>query len=142
MGEQACEIWLVAGTGPATSDVGHHWLDGARCRTKRSLFEHWAARLSFPGYFSRNWDAFADCLADFTLADTAGGTGLVLTVENAGDLLADGEDADLAVLVEVLRDTVEDMRSSPDPSGRADITVEFSDTPAHLAKLRRRLPGG
>ena len=40
-------------------------------RSKEKLFSVYARRLSFPGYFGWNWDAFEECLGDRSWFDAA-----------------------------------------------------------------------
>ncbi|MCT9929471.1 barstar family protein [Planotetraspora sp. A-T 1434] len=128
-------VWSLAGSRPLAGDVTVRLLDGHRCRTKESLLTHWAGRLSFPGYFGRNWDAFEECLIDFLHDSVPSGDGLVLRVENAGDLLIEGDESELRVLADILRTVVADFREPGSP----DVAVELADDEARLAALRRRL---
>jgi RNAse (barnase) inhibitor barstar len=50
-----------AGSGAACFDI-----DLARARTKEQLLDAFAAGLSFPATFGRNWDALADVLQDLS----------------------------------------------------------------------------
>src|SRR5262249_40937210 len=59
-------------------------LDGARCRTKRTLLDEMARVLAFPAYFGRSWDALEDCLTDLSWLP---GAGYVLVVTRAERLL-------------------------------------------------------
>ena len=84
--------WLTVSTGPAPVVV-----DGRACWTRAAFFEEVARVLRFPGYFGRNWDAFADCLRD-----TTGAGDIALVVTHAEDLLADEPPEQLATLLAVL----------------------------------------
>jgi RNAse (barnase) inhibitor barstar len=41
-------------------------VDGAAMTDRASMFDDFAAACDFPGWFGRNWDAFADCLSDLS----------------------------------------------------------------------------
>ncbi|MEZ0072641.1 barstar family protein [Planotetraspora sp. GP83] len=131
-------VWFPAGARPLSEGATVRLLDGRRCRTKESLFDHWAERLAFPSYFGGNWDAFEECLTDFLHAGVPGagsGAGLVLRVEHAGDLLIEGSDDDLRVLADILRTVVAEYRRP----GRPDAVVELTDDEARIVALRRQL---
>lgn len=51
--------------------------------------DQFADKLSFPGYFGRNWDALVDCLDDLH-GHVTGGVGLVCVIHNA-DVLLDSD---------------------------------------------------
>jgi hypothetical protein len=110
-------------------------LDGRRCRTKAELLAHWAERLKFPIYFGQNWDAFEECLAEFLDRDSSEAGGLVLRIEHAADLLANDRDADLVILVDIVRSLVERTIAA----GRLAVAVELIDEVGRLASLRERL---
>ncbi|MET8158691.1 barstar family protein [Sphaerisporangium sp. NPDC005289] len=116
--ERPLPRWLTVSTGPAPAVV-----DGSACRTRAALFEEAARVLRFPGYFGRNWDAFADSLRDAT-----GSGPVALTVEHAEDLLAAEPPAQLATLLDVLAGAAGD-----------GLTVTLRTDPAHEAALRDRL---
>jgi Barstar (barnase inhibitor) len=73
-----------------------------KMRTTQALFDEFAAALQFPYYFGANKDAFDECLRD--VDDWLGESpGLVLTVRDAGQLLAD-EPGELAWFVDAIED--------------------------------------
>lgn len=126
--------WLLAGARPSGGSVVR--LDGRECRTTEALFGHWAGRLSFPSYFGGNWDAFEECLTDFLRDNAPKQSGLVLRVDNAAELLADGGDTDLVTLTDILRNAAVEYRGRDRANA---VAVELVDDDAHLAGLRRRL---
>ncbi|MEX3100531.1 MULTISPECIES: barstar family protein [unclassified Streptomyces] len=103
-------------------------VSGARSRTRQDLFTEWSAALGFPGHFGRNWDAFTDCLRD--IAPTA------VVVRDAGALLADAPQLELAVLLDVLAEATGDDSAAP------RLLLFLDDTPDRLAALNARLAKG
>ncbi|MFJ9900621.1 barstar family protein [Streptomyces sp. NPDC091280] len=99
-------------------------LRGSRCRTLEDFFTEWATGLGFPDYFSRNWDAFVDCLRD------VGPVSVV--VREAADLLVDGPPHELAVLLSVLSEAAGDERATL-------RLLLLDDAPARLSDLDRRM---
>lgn len=49
-----------------------HLLDGGRAIDRSAFFDEFARLLRFPGWFGRNWDAFADCLSDLSWLPAGG----------------------------------------------------------------------
>jgi hypothetical protein len=103
-------------------------VSGARSRTRQDLFTEWSAALGFPGHFGRNWDAFTDCLRD--IVPTA------VVVRDAGALLADAPQLELAVLLDVLAEAAGDDSAAP------RLLLFLDDTPDGLAALNARLATG
>ena len=58
--------WLSVREHFAASAAGCFDIDLARARTKEQLLDAFAASLSFPATFGRNWDALADALQDLS----------------------------------------------------------------------------
>ncbi|MEZ0077150.1 barstar family protein [Planotetraspora sp. GP83] len=109
--------WLTVSTGPAPAVI-----DGSACPTRAAFFEEAARVLRFPGYFGRNWDAFADSLGDATRAGK-----VALVVEHAEDLLNAEPPEQLATLLAVLAEIA-----------GAGLTLTLCTDPDHEALLRRR----
>ncbi|MDX3387123.1 barstar family protein [Streptomyces niveiscabiei] len=103
-------------------------VSGAHSRTRQDLFTEWSAALGFPGHFGRNWDAFTDCLRD--IVPTA------VVVRDAGALLADAPQLELAVLLDVLAEAAGDDSAAP------RLLLFLDDTPDRLAALNARLAKG
>lgn len=61
-------------------------IDGRDARTKSALLAQLGARLCFPEYFGRNWDALDECVRDLAWMPARG---YVLAVTNADELLSD-----------------------------------------------------
>jgi hypothetical protein len=59
-------------------DLRVHVVDLAGCETKADLLERAAAALAFPEWFGHNWDAWFDCLTDFSWQPAASGHVLLL----------------------------------------------------------------
>lgn len=89
-------------------------IDGSRCQTKASLFEHFAECLHFPDYFGRNWDAFLDCVRDLEWIPAAG---YAIVVSDANRLLRHSE-KDFAIFVDILDTAAEEWAQ-----GSADFGV-------------------
>jgi len=87
----------------AWTDVGLsvRVIRGRRCRTRPSLFDEFAAALQFPWYFTENWDAFGDCLADLDWIPQRAGH--VIMVKEPELLLVDEDEAQFGVFLDVLR---------------------------------------
>jgi RNAse (barnase) inhibitor barstar len=65
----------VAGIEAIAQAVGLrvHVVDLTGCETKADLLERAAAALAFPAWFGHNWDAWFDCLTDFSWLPAASG---------------------------------------------------------------------
>lgn len=72
-------------------------LRGRKMRTVQSLFDETAAALQFPSYFGENWSAFNECLSE--MDDMQEFSGIVLSVEDPHEVLADEPEAELATLI-------------------------------------------
>ncbi len=59
-------------------------------RTLDALFDEVSAALQFPYYFGENWAAFNECLSEMEWLPQ--GTGFVLLIMNADEVLADDPD--------------------------------------------------
>lgn len=70
----------VAGIEALAQSVGLrvHVVDLTGCATKADLLERAAAALVFPAWFGHNWDAWFDCLTDFSWLPAASGHVLLL----------------------------------------------------------------
>ncbi|MCW2877832.1 MAG: hypothetical protein JWQ95_1932 [Sphaerisporangium sp.] len=110
--------WLTVSNSPAPAVV-----DGRACRTRAAFFEEAARVLHFPGYFGRNWDAFADSLRDATRTRN-----VALIVEHAEELLSAEPPEQLATLLAVLADAAD-----------TGLTMRLCTDPGHEALLRRRV---
>jgi RNAse (barnase) inhibitor barstar len=87
-------------------------VDGARCRTQSSLFNQFSNRLSFPGCFGRNWDAFDECIRDLEWLPARG---YVVAVMNADKLL--GQDRhDRDTFIDIMRTAGEEWANPRDRS--------------------------
>ena len=74
---------------------------GRKMRNVATLFDEVAASLQFPLWCGENWDAFDECLGDLEGLPTGKGIALVWT--EADEILADESEAELAVLLSVMR---------------------------------------
>jgi hypothetical protein len=84
----------------ARAELAWFAVDLAGVADKVHFLAQCAERLGFPDYFGRNWDAFADCLQDFSWRPAAG---YVIHLKGAADFAA-GAPAEWAVALEILRD--------------------------------------
>nr|WP_277349780.1 barstar family protein [Planosporangium thailandense] len=109
-----------------TAHAGAVHVQGRACRSRAGLFSEWAARLSLPEYFGRNWDALADSLADL-VAEAP----LTVVVDDAVHLLADEPQAQLRTLLAVLRGVA---TREPDR-----LVVLLRCAPADEPALRQRI---
>jgi RNAse (barnase) inhibitor barstar len=116
--------WLRVITGAPPAEATR--VRGQACRDRAGLFAEWAARLCFPEYFGRNWDALSDCLNDL-VAEAP----LTLVVEDAAQLLADEPPEQLGTLLTILYDIA---GSQP---GRLEIIL--SCEPGEERSVRARL---
>ncbi|GAA3741291.1 hypothetical protein GCM10022225_25870 [Plantactinospora mayteni] len=121
--------WLTVSADPPARDATV--LGGAGSRTRAALFTEWAARLGFPDYFGRNWDAFEECLTDLVAERPR-----TLVVTDPTELLADEPPEQLGVLLAVL-DTI--AADTTDPSGGPGLRVLLHAGPGDSAGLRRRI---
>jgi RNAse (barnase) inhibitor barstar len=83
--------------------VGLFVLRGTQLRSNREFLEHAAAVFSFPIYFGKNWDAFADCLTDMSWIDQDGF--LVVVVEPRQ--LADDSANYFKIVLEIFREAAD-----------------------------------
>jgi RNAse (barnase) inhibitor barstar len=72
---------------------------GNKITTAERLFDEFAAALQFPDYFGENWDALDECLADLSWLP---GTGYVIVVRDAIEVLSKEHSQSLLTLVNVL----------------------------------------
>ena len=84
----------------------NNWLCGVHLDTtgvgdKTGFLDEAAAAFGFPGWFGRNWDAFAD-----SLGDVRAERGTLVLWDGSGDFAAANEEQ-LAVALEILRDRSE-----------------------------------
>ncbi|MEO3930818.1 barstar family protein [Micromonosporaceae bacterium B7E4] len=121
--------WLTVSTDPPARDSAV--LAGAGSRTRAALFTEWAARLDFPDYFGRNWDAFEECLTDLVAERPR-----TLLVTDAAELLADEPPEQLGILLGVL-DTI--AAGAADPTAGPALRVLLHPGPADPDALRRRI---
>jgi hypothetical protein len=126
--------WVLAGARPAGTAILFE-LEGRLCRTREGLFAHWAERLRFPDYFGGNWDAFEECLRDFFDRYSSDGSPCIVRIDHAAELVADGAEADLITLVEIVRSAAEQALAR----GGSVVEVELIDEPHRLADLRDRV---
>ena len=78
-------------------------IKGRHCQTPAKLFAECAQALKFPDYFSRNWDALEECLADL---EWLSAKGYILLITDAEGLLPDDEE-EYETFLEILRDAGE-----------------------------------
>ena len=90
-------------------------IEGKKCRTSSSLFDEFAQALSFPEYFGHNWDALAECLADFEWLPAKG---YILLISDAHAVLPNDED-EYETLLEVLDDAGEAWSKGQTADGRS-----------------------
>ncbi|MFG1953534.1 barstar family protein [Micromonospora sp. NPDC048830] len=124
--------WLTVTPGPL--DVGEHPAPPARlpagaARTRAGLHAALVDALDLPGYTGRTWDALADVLRGRLDAGP-----LTLVVDDAGELLADEPDDQLALLLRVLGDAAADAGYP--------LRMVLRDVPDRLPALRARMRGG
>lgn len=77
---------------------------GQKMRTDEALFNEVAAAFQFPSYFGENWDALDECIVD--LEWLAPGSGYVLYVVRADEVLADEREWSIGVFVRVLNKAI------------------------------------
>ncbi|MGX7673657.1 barstar family protein [Plantactinospora sp. DSM 117369] len=121
--------WLTVSADPPARDSTV--LAGAGSRTRAALFTEWAARLGFPDYFGRNWDAFEECLTDLVA-----GRPRTLVVTDAADLLADEPPEQLGILLGVLGTIAAGAAA---PTAGPALRVLLHPGPADPDVLRRRV---
>lgn len=85
---------------------------GGEARDKESLMTALAAKMNFPPYFGRNWDALRDCLTD--LDEFLPAQGWLLVVTDAAEILK-GNPADRALFLETLESAAEFWRRADPP---------------------------
>jgi RNAse (barnase) inhibitor barstar len=128
--DQKLPPWLAVSTdaaAPTEATVAEATVvSGAASRTRDGLFTEWAAALSFPGYFGRNWDALVDCLRGLVEEHPR-----TLVVTDAAELLADEPPTQLATLLAVL--------GSVEGEAELPLRVVLRTGPAAAPDLRQRL---
>lgn len=85
-----------------------HVLDGRSVTGRIQLFDQCAEELAFPGWFGRNWDAFADCVGDLSWLP---GAGHVLLWEQYG-VLARGDAKSWRMAYQAFRLAIEARRAA------------------------------
>ena len=88
-------------TGPTLLGLGItvRVLDARRMRTRAGLFDEFSARLDFPDYFGRNWDALSECLADLSWL---GGSAYAIVIAEGECLLAEEPARELTQFVDLI----------------------------------------
>lgn len=97
-------------------------IQGGRLGTKATLFAEFAAVMSFPSYFGRNWDAFDECIRD-AIEEERTRTVVILIVDIEG----------------VLRDKREDFRVFLHALRDCGATVVFQCSPAAAEVVFERI---
>ncbi|MEO3778824.1 barstar family protein [Micromonospora sp. B11E3] len=126
--------WLTVTPGPVDVGEQEHRAPPARlpagaARTRAGLHAALVDALDLPAYTGRTWDALADVLRDRLAAGP-----LTLLVDDAGQLLADEPDDQLALLLRVLGDAAADAAYP--------LRMVLRDVPDRLPALRARMRGG
>lgn len=115
-------------------------LDGRKMNTADSLFTEFAAALSFPGYFGRNWEALDECLADLSWLPAKG---YVLLITDSSEVLA-GSSREWEILVDTLIRVAEEWAEPVvlgEPWDRPKIPFHtlFQTRPENVMALKKRL---
>jgi len=71
------------------------FINGEQCSNKTELFLEFSKKLSFPDYFSNNWDSFEEIINDLELDATT------VVIYNVNSLL-NGYSEDNSILSEIL----------------------------------------
>ena len=125
----------------ATKGLGSRVLRGMQTQTVCGLFHEAAAALQFPAYFGHNWAAFDECLADL---EWIPGTGYVILVVDALQLLAREEQSDLVTLLRSMANAAEGY-AGPIARGESwdrpawPFHVVLQEGSGNVAKLQARL---
>jgi len=77
---------------------------GAKMADERGLFNEFSAAFQFPYYFGENWDAFDECINDFSWLPASG---YLAVITAADELLSDSKEQ-LAPLLRILSDAGRD----------------------------------
>lgn len=112
---------------------------GKKMTTEAGVFDELAAALQFPDYFGHNWNALSDCIRDLSWLPAPA---YVLLVNSATQLLSDGREGALTVLVRTLERAAEEWRKPVSPhSDRADVPfyVVFQVTEEEADPVAQRL---
>lgn len=115
--------------------LGHYivrLLDGKGMGGKEGVFTEFAAALSFPNYFGKNWDAFDECVKDLGWLPAAG---YVLVVSEAAELLRD-DLKEMPILISVLDGAGESWAAAADPR---PFHVAFGCSPEYEGVMEQRL---
>ena len=80
-----------------------------------ALFDEYSRKLNFPDYFGRNWDAFKDCINDFSWIEQRR---VILCYSSLPKL----PPADLGIFVSQMEDAI--LRSRSDPRPELILVVE------------------
>lgn len=86
-------------------------LQGTRARSKEELLRHAADVLRFPDYFGENWDAFADCLTDFSWIEQDG----FMVVYKDSLHFADGQPDQFAIALDIFHEAAEFWKKGDKP---------------------------
>lgn len=114
-------------------------VEGKHARHEEALYDEFARKFNFPGYFGRNWDALDECLADLAWLPA---DGYVVIVLQAEELLADDQ-ARLPTLMSLLHRVAEEWATPIaigewwDREGRAFHVVLQILPAAYPATIRR-----
>jgi RNAse (barnase) inhibitor barstar len=115
-------------------------LDGRKMNDADSLFTEFAAALSFPDYFGRNWEALDECLADLSWVPAMG---YVLLITDSSEVLV-GSSREWEILVDTLVRVAEEWAEPVDlgePWDRPKVPFHtiFHDRPENEMALKNRL---
>jgi barstar (barnase inhibitor) len=128
-------IWRLRGEQAATG-VFIGTVRGWRMRRREGVFDQFAALLQFPHYFGENWNAFADCISDL---DWLRVDGLVLVVLEAVEVLAEGDDDEFNLLLNVFTEASESWARHDESRAAKPFHVLLHATAEQEPRLRARL---
>lgn len=81
-------------------------LRGRKMRTRQGLFDEFSSALQFPWYFGESWNAFNDCIRDL---DWLPSLPIVVCILDASELLLEGDDDELSLLLSILNEAGEEF---------------------------------
>lgn len=109
---------------------------GAKCQSPAELFDEWAAALQFPVTFGENWDAFADCMRDWSHVRDK--SLIAIGVTQADQLLRDAAEKPQKTMAAALMMCAEDMNMPNRPRKPRPMHVIFQAPARHVESFLNR----
>jgi hypothetical protein len=116
-------------------NVVARFLRGTKMPTVSSLFDEFTAAIQFPYYFSENWDAFEECISDFSWlpADC-----YILIVTDADNILRDAPMRDFVTLIDILQNAGQEWSNGNSQNNPKRQTPAAFHTVFQVQKSRAR----